>query len=409
MFWPIKGKKLIIELIVPIFFVTVFFLFLFAYNYNSVVLINNQQFSELANSFLHQKLYFLDNSPFNKYISDNVYFNSHYYWPLGPLPAIILMPFVQLANILGFYFFQGYLNFFLVLLIFYSIYKISNKIGYKKIESIYWAFAFIFSSMFFGVALISNSWYFAQTITVFLLFLTFLEYFYKKRYLLIGFLFGLILLTRLTAFLCIIFFLFDILLQKSNWTSKLKNVFKIAVFPSICLIFLCLYNYFRFNNFFDQGYFAQILSAGFMADKNSLGLFNLKYLPRGIYYSLINIPSPVYSSETHLLIPPFIKPDHWGMSIFVTSPYLIYLFFMKIKNKKALALLITSVIVGLFILSSFFIGFIQFGFRYALDFMPLLFLAFIMIYKEQNIRMSKTLKTIIIISAFINFYLLSQF
>jgi len=394
-------KIFIFSLILIIIIIIVFFNILFK---------SNQQFSELASSFLNFKTYFLNNSPYNKFISDNVLFNGHYYWPQGPFPAIILMPLVLIGKIFNFYFYQEYLNLILVLIIGLLIFKISKKNNYSNLDSVYWSIAFICGSMFLGVAMDSNSWYFAHTTTVCLMFLAIYEYFCKKRYLLIGLFFGLILATRFTAFLGVGFFLIDIIfLQNNNWRVKATQLFKLLIIPSFCFVFLCLYNYCRFNDFLNQGYFAQILSPGFIFDKTNLGLFNLKYLPRGIYYSLINMPTPVYTSETHLLIYPFIKPDPWGMSIFATSPYLLYLFFMKIKSREAWSLLITSFVIGFCILSSFFIGYTQFGFRYALDFMPLLFTAFILAYKDQNQKIKTTLKIIIILTVITNFYLWFQF
>ncbi len=400
-------RKNIYKLIPIFFFLAILFSFIFVYNFFGYSQYDNQQFSELANSFLHYKLYFLNASPYNRYISDNVLFNNHYFWPLGPFPAIVLMPFVWLWHFLKLYFYQGYLNFFLVLSIFYIVFKIARQIKFQVIDSIYWSVAFISSSMFLGVAMISSSWYFAQTITVFLLFLSLLEYFGRKRYFLIGLIFGLILLSRVTAFIGILFFLLDLLLDKNiDWKIRMQNIAKLSIIPVICLILLFSYNYARFNNSLDPGYRAQILTTGFMNDKDNYGLFNLKYLPRGIYYSLVNMPQPIFNSETHLLNFPYIKADPWGMSIFLTSPYLLYLFFIKIKNRKTIFLLITSTIIWMIISSSFFIGYIQFGFRYALDFMPLLFTAFMIAYKDSKEKLSINLKIIIIISAFLNLYLL---
>jgi len=394
----------IYPLIPLIFLLTIATILLFYFNFSFQY---NQQFSELANSFLQHKFFFLNNSPYNQYISDNVYFKNHYYWPLGPFPAIALMPFIQLGHLFNFYFFQGYLNFFLVLLIFYLIFKLARKIDFSPLESIYLSTAFILSSMFLGVAVFSFSWYFAQTIVVLLLFLALLEYFGKKRYFLIGLIFGLILLSRVTASIGILFFLADTISEKNiNPKIKIQNTLKLAIIPAICLILLGGYNYVRFNNPFDQGYRAQILDINSMHDKNNYGLFNLKYLPRGIYYSLINIPEPVFNTETHLLSFPFVRDNRWGLSIFLTSPYLLYLFFTKIKKKREKLLILTSILIWLTIAASFFTGYIQFGFRYALDFMPLLFTAFMIVYKKSEERMSNNLKMIIIISAIFNFYLL---
>lgn len=401
-----KNKKIKKNIFFMCFFILLIFLF--------VLILSNSgsnQFTELANSFINGKLYFLDDSVYNCYTSDNVLFNGHFYWPLGPFPAIILMPIMLLFSFLGLpiFFVQGCANFILIVLISLLIFKIAQKIGYNHDNSYYWIMAFIFASAFIGVAFIPFSWFFAHTVTVFLLFLSIFEYLNKKRPYLLGLLMGFILLTRVTAFFAILFFISDILFldKDTNIKQKAKKILEISIFPFLCLLILFLYNYLRFGNIFDQGYIGQILTAGFMSDKVTYGLFNLKYLPRGIYYFLINIPNSVFNSETHLLVFPFIKPDPWGMSIFFTSPYLLYLFFLKNNDKKSWFLLLNSLLMFFIIASSFFIGYIQFGSRYSLDFFPLLFFALMLIYFKKNNGLKRNFKIIIILSALINLYLIN--
>lgn len=400
-------RKTLYRLLPPGLLLVVLFSFVLAYNLFDVAHFGNQHFSELAKAFWHGQFYFLDNSLYNQLVSDVVPFGGHFYWSLGPLPAILLMPFVAVGNLFNFYFLQSYLNLVLVASVAYLVFKMARRLNFSVSESLYWLMAFVFGSMFFGVALIGYSWYFAQTITVFLLFLALFEYFGRKRYFVIGLVMGLVLLTRVTAFLGILFFIVDLVSdQKISSTLRIKNLGRLAVIPALCLLLLFGYNQLRFGNFLDQGYRAQHLPPGFMFDKASYGLFNLKYLPRGIYFSLLNLPRPVYSSATHLLKYPFVGADLWGMSIFATSPYLLYLFFIKLKNRKTILLLAASALVWLTIVSSFFIGYTQFGFRYALDFLPLLFTALMVAYKNTREGMSLNLQLIIMASALFNLYLL---
>lgn len=367
----------------------------------------SQQFSELANSFLHGKTYFLDGSYFNNRLRDNTPFMGHYYWPLGPFPAVVLMPFVGLFGFFGFYFFQSYLNYFLVLGIAYLVFLLARKIKYSDLDAFFLSVAFVFGSVFFGVAPHSSSWYFAQTITVFLLFLAIWEYFGKKRHWLIGLFLGMVLLTRVTAAVAILFFALDILLKKSlSQKVKIEKLAKLFVIPAICFLLLSTYNYVRFGDPLDQGYRAQILFEQFDVDKEEYGLFNIQYLPRGIYYSLLAMPNPNINSDTHNLAFPFVVADPWGMSIFVNSPFLLYLFFLKIKKKRAKLLIITSYVIWFGIAASVFIGHKQFGFRYALDFMPLLFTAFMITYRDNFSKLSRNLKLLIIFSGLTNVYLL---
>src|SRR6266850_1026830 len=81
----------------------------------------DQQFSYLAESFLQGKTYFLASSTFGH---DTAFFQGKYYWPLGPFPAVLLLPFVLVFRSFSLFFFQGYLQVFLVLGVFYLFFKI---------------------------------------------------------------------------------------------------------------------------------------------------------------------------------------------------------------------------------------------------------------------------------------------
>ncbi len=382
------------------FFISLIFLFL---------LPHADQFLELARSFIGGKMYFLENSFYNRAITDNVFFNDKYYYPLGPFPAVILIPFLLIFIFLGLpiFFIQNLVNFCLVLLIFFLIFKIAKKIGFNSKDASYWSMAFVFASAFAGIVFSSHSSFFAHVVSVSLLLLALFEYLNKKRFWLIGLLMGFVLLTRVTAFFAIIFFVGDILLSKNySFKKKVKQIIKISIFPIFTLLLLLLYNYFRFGNFFDQGYLGQILSSDFVLDRETYGLFNFRYFFRGLYYSLLSFPMPVFSSETHLLLFPFIKINPWGMSMFFTSPYLVLLFILKSREKINYLLIFTSLLIYFVIIFSFFSGYVQFGFRYSLDFFPLLFLSLMLSYFSENKKLKSGFKILVILSTLLNIYLI---
>ncbi len=103
----------------------------------------DQQFSYLAESFLQGKTYLLAPSAFG---FDTVFFQGKYYWPLGPFPAVLLLPFVLVFRSFSLFFFQGYLQVFLVLGVFYLFSKIAKRIGYSPDDAAFLAFAFCFAS-----------------------------------------------------------------------------------------------------------------------------------------------------------------------------------------------------------------------------------------------------------------------
>src|SRR5690348_16166180 len=100
---------------------------------------DDQQLSYLAEACLHGRTY-LSVPPATAH--DAVFFQGNYYWPLGPLPAVLLLPFVLMVRLFGVFFFQSYLHIFLVFGVFYLFFKIATKTGYSRQDALFLAFAF---------------------------------------------------------------------------------------------------------------------------------------------------------------------------------------------------------------------------------------------------------------------------
>lgn len=365
----------------------------------------DQQYSLLARSFLEGKLFFIDVLG-GHIIYDSVTYGGHYYWPLGPFPSILLMIPVFLFEKINLFFYQGYLNFLLSGVIFWLVYIISKKIGFTGRARVWLGFTFIAASSVLGTSLISSSWYIAHTVTLVLILLALYEYYSTRRYYLIGIYFGLVAMTRLTAGLGIIFFILTILfLEKTNLSIKAKKLFQLSLPFIISLGLLMLYNNMRFNDLFEQGYSSQIIS-GILANNRDFGLLNLIHLPGNLYYLFLSGPLPVFlNSDVKILKFPFIAMNPWGMSILLTSPYLAYLFFHRYKDRLAILLWITILVIAIPLLLYYGIGYNQFGYRYALDFWPFLFLLFMLTYKQNNSELSLRIKILFLVSAFFNLYL----
>lgn len=369
---------------------------------------SHQQFSYLAQSFLNGKLYFMENAGS---LHDVANFNGHSFWPLGPFPALLLMPFMYIFGLVGVFFLQGYLQIFLVIAIFYFCFKLARGFNFSKNNSLYLAFAFTFASQFIGVAILPISWYFAHTVTVFLLFFALNEYFGKKRYWLIGLLMGFVALTRLTAGVGIIFFLMGTLFSpaEDGNSSKTKKFLQLIIPFIATLGLLGLYNYLRFGNFLEGGYSYQALIPS-LSKARDYGLMSLVHVPGNLFYAFLSTPLPVFrDSISRVLQFPFLQANPWGTGIFVTSPYLLYLFFLEYKDRVSKMLLATIALIAIPIFLYYGIGYAQFGYRYALDFMPFLFLLFIRNYSMKHSALSLSLKILIIISAILNFYLYFTF
>jgi hypothetical protein len=388
-----------VKYVKTLFFLAFLFLvFVFFINYQ--YLRADQQFSLLADSFLNGKL------SFEHYEYDSVFFEGRAYWPLGPLPALIIVPFKAIANMLKANFYQSYLHIIFVLGIAYLCYSIARKNSYSNNDAGWLSFAFCACSAFIGIAFLPSSWHFAQSLTVLLLFSALHEFFFKKRYWLIGVFFAMIFATRFSAWPGIIFFCITIIQEKGGYAISIKKYLALFLptFLSVLLIFL--YNYVRFHNPFESGYDFQVLSHNSLDMARSYGLFNVVHIPGNLYYFLLSFPEPIFrDGVSHVLKFPYVKINPWGMSIFATSPYFAYLFLGKYKNSLTRTLWVPIILISAIIFSYYGIGFLQFGYRYSLDFLPFLFLIFLLVYREKHSRLTFGMKLLFTLTFASNIYL----
>ncbi len=124
-----------------------------------------------------------------------------------------------------------------------------------------------------------------------------------------------------------------------------------------------LYNFLRFNNFSPLSPYQLI--PGIVNDPIfQQGFMNIAYIPRHIEAILLRLPQ-VQSTW------PFLIPSLYSTALWFTSPAFIYIF----KAKKSLLTVAcwVAIIATLLVVSLWGgVGFAQFGYRFAQDFMPFL-------------------------------------
>ncbi len=368
-----------------------------------------QQFSYLANSFNHGQTNFMQS--IGGVGEDPVYYHGKIYWDEGPFPAVLLMPFVALFNIWHQFFYQGYIKWIMVLVVSYLIYKMAKKIGFSNSDSLLWMFGFVLGSVFIGVASVSSGWLYAQVVCALLGFLSLYEYMNKRRWWLIGLLCGFIFLTRIPATSILVFYLLVILLAKTNWKLKRKQISQLLVFVFLAMAIMGLYNWQRFGSPLNGGNQYQLLSQE-SSEARSLGIFSLDHIPSNLYTLILRAPTPVLrNSNSWSIKSPFVDNNPLGVSIFITSPWLLYLFTKNWKKypKEAKYLIISSLVGLVIVLSYFGDGANQLGYRYTLDFMPTLFLALMMIYKKNTASLTTGMKILLIGVGVTNFWLLTSY
>lgn len=349
-----------------------------------------QQFSWQTQSFLQGRV----DIPT---VHDTVLINGKYYWPQGPFPSILLMPF-QLF--FGSSFGQIQIQLILLPILIFFVFKLARLKGFDFESSIYLTFVFLFGSIAVSLILDPRSWFYAQVITISLLTFFLYEYETKRRFLVLGVAVAAIIATRPTAALAIILTLFGTLHYK-----KLKKIIYLLLPIIVSVLLLMWFNVVRFGDPFDNGYMTNNVGEP-LNSLREIGLFSIEHIPSNFYYYFLASVLPVTQSGTPHLIFPFFTYHNWGISLFIISPFLI---FYSLKTLKLRGSYITSlwviIIATLIVLLSYYAaGWEQFGPRYTADFLPILYL--LALYGLKPPSLTTIQKGTIIVSCLINLYLL---
>lgn len=364
----------------PVFTVFFFVLCLFF----NLKLYGEEQYVLLARSFLAGHTYFVQ---LPVQLGDTFYYRQHYYWPNPPLPALMFTPLVWLGSRFHFSVSQGLLQPFLVAALFFVIYMLCRKLLFSTANSLALAFAFCFSTTAIGVLFVPWSWYVAHTLALLFVFLALVEYFGRQRTWFIGLLFGLVLATRFTAALGLIFFLFRF--PRSKYLS--------LTLPSlITFVLLIGYNYVRFGTVVDLGYLYNSVPA-MSQTARAIGTFSLSHVPANLYYLLLSPPR---------VGTPFLAADSLGMGFLFTAPLFLWLMFLRYRHPLSRYLLFTVLVIVVPILCYFSLGYHQFGYRYSLDFLPYLFLLFLLNYSPP---LRPRFQAVVLLTSLTNLYLLITF
>lgn len=299
-------------------------------------------------------------------------FNGKFYLFYAPFASISLVPFVFLF---GKNFPQFVLGLFALIGSFWGVYSIAKFFKFKKIDALFIALFFCFSTVLFAASLINISAYQVQALGVVLIVFALREYLVSKRLLVVGILLGLSFLTRPNLILALVFFIFEF------WQKRLtfKDLLKILIPVFVSILIFAIYNYIRFHSFFDTGYEHSVGLAAFPLSHNlDFGYMSLSHVPANLYSMLFMAPQPVtYDQFGFVLKFPYLSANPWGMAIWFTTPLFLKLLFNFKKGVYTLSSIIAVIALLIPILIYYSIGFSQYGYRYVLDFLPFLLLILI--------------------------------
>jgi hypothetical protein len=376
--------------------------------YRNLTQVHVQQYALFAESLLQGRLDFVqDLAP----TDEPARHGGRSYLPLGPFPGLLLVPFVALARAGGSFFLQGYLNLPLVVAAFALAMRLAARAGFARGEAFVLAFAYVFASAFVGVASIPISNYFAHVLVTVLVMLALLEHLGRRRAWWVGLLMAGVLASRLSAAVGVLFFAADTLLDAARpRRERLRSLAGLALPMLAAALLLGLYNAARFGDPLETGYALQAVLDPEQQRARAFGLAHWRHVPGNLYYMLLALPAPLFVEGTRSVMRfPFFTPGYWGLSLFATSPWLAWLFGLRWRDRRSRCLLAAAVATAGSLSFTWSMGYAQFGYRFALDFLPYLYLALLLGLRERGAGLPRGFAAVVLASACANAYLLEVY
>lgn len=328
-------------------------------------------FFYLADAFLHGRTWLdFQPGPF-----DVITIDGRTYVPFAPFPAIALMPLVALVGPVTADAWEPGVNALLAAAGVGACWWLLGRIGVPRRSDRLWLTILLgFSTQILWVTTRGGVWHTGQLIATILTFGCLLEIWGRRRGWLIGLLAGAAFLTRAPLAFAIPFYAL-LLIEPGTLTAETVGGYvtrsrripwrawtwlAIGVLPSIAFFFL--YDQLRFGSPFESGYGLAALP-DWLAANRAQGLFSPAHIVMNLDYFLVHLPMPIAQF-------PFIQPDGLGMSVFITSPGLLFAIRADWRDRRAWLLLGATLAVLVPTLLYYGGGWLQYGYRYFLDSVP---------------------------------------
>jgi hypothetical protein len=326
--------------------------------------------SLLAEQFVQGKLY-LETPARASLTHDLTLYNGRWYVPNPPLPAILMMPLAFFLNAEDihagdFSMFFSALNSVLVFLILDEMIK-RKWIGISQRSALWLVLLFSLGTNHLWVGVNGGMWFLSQILTVtFLAFATLASLKGWSPWV-VGAGLALAVGARPNSVMTwpFVFAIAMQIIREQRGRVEFKQLLgwsaRSAVPLGMAVAGLLFYNYARFENVLDFGYTTINGDVTIVKNAQMYGLFSPRYVLYNLNVMFLYLPQIQWDSAW-LLSPPKV-----GMSVFLSTPPLIYLFH-RYENKLWIAGAWLSVFLSLALLMFYHnTGADQFGYRYILD------------------------------------------
>ena len=328
-------------------------------------------FFYLADAFLHGRLY-LDRAlgPW-----DNVVVDGRVYVPFAPFPAIVFTPIVAVLGPARLDQWEQIVDSAIAAADVGLCWWLMARLGVRSLRDRLWlVILFGFSTQILWVTTRGGVWHTGHLIATFVTLAALIETFGRRRAWLLGLLVGAGFLTRAPLALAAPFFAWVLAdrdratwRRPRDWPWRAWVWYALGIAPAA--VFFLWYNAARFGSPLESGYVLASLPP-FLEAQRAQGLFSLSHLGMNLDYLFTHLPTFAVQGPTGLQLvwPP--RPDGLGLSIFLTSPGLLLALRADWRSRMTVGLALTAAAVLLPSLLYYGGGWLQYGYRYALDSIP---------------------------------------
>ena len=179
---------------------------------------------------------------------------------------------------------------------------------------------------------------------------------------------------------------------REGWKKLLPRLVRFGLPLAGITAILLWHNYARYERFFEFGH--RFLNIQWQERIQRYGLFNYHFLSRNLAAALVLLPRILNKW-------PYVKISQHGMSLLVTSPNLAYVVAPAERSHLTTPLWITVAATAVPSLLYHNSGYIQFGYRFSLDYMIFL----MMLLAVGNRPLSRLFKSLVVVAFAINLFL----
>lgn len=346
----------------------------------------DNHFVHLAESFLNGQLGVLGNRAPGT--NDWALFEGKWYVSFPPFPAIVIMPFVAIWHLATLdRLIWAVLAGLGPALMFVVLRTLNERKHAERStrDQLLLTTLFAFGTVYFFTAVQGAVWFSAQIVATALLALYLLFSLDAKRPLWAGLMMGLLFMTRPTTALAAIFFGVEALRMARAADAKVADddagmwtrlwvwlrgvnvraaIKPILLFSAPILVIAGIamwFNVARFHQPLEFGH--RYLQIRWSSRIERWGLFNYHFMAKNmaVYFAAL----PWLSA-----ISPYIKISRHGLALWFTTPNLLTALWPKRVNATMVGLFVATALVAVLNLAYQNSGWVQFGYRFALDYMP---------------------------------------